>query len=432
MKHSPIRLFVFCLIGFPSLGSPLLLAADSEPVVIKPAPETDEEAMREELAEARAENRRLAAELNDAKTKLASAQSALDLLTTKNQQLETDLGAAVVRVRDAEKREAATRRQLAAAKAAPPAAPAPAPDLSAKLAETEDKLATTLRSFSQLQTENDRLKAAATDTAKLQEELNHLRDEKTALEAKLNAPPAPDLSARLAETEDKLATTLRSFSQLQAENDRLKAGAADTAKLNDELESLRAEKATFESRLAEAKTPAAPPADDARVAAAESKLETALRAYSQLQAENERLKTEAANNAANAQATAAKSATESATQLSALFDELRQTKSQVAALSAENAELKTKLALAGPSPGSRLASPSRPGAAIANPPSPAIPAEASTDAPRQHIVAPGDTLAKISRQYYGTPNRWDEIQRANPDVIKNENTLPIGATLQIP
>jgi nucleoid-associated protein YgaU len=307
-----------------------------------------------------------------------------------------------------------------------------APDLSAKLAETEDKLATTLRSFSQLQTENDRLKAAATDRAKLQDDLNHLRDEKTALEAKLNAPPSPDLSAKLAETEDKLATTLRSFSQLQAENDRLKAGAADTAKLNDELESLRAEKAAFETRLAEAKTPAAPPADDARVSAAESKLETALRAYSQLQSENERLRTEAANNAANAQATAAKSATESATQLAALFDELRQTKAQVTALSAENVELKTRLALAGPPPGSLLLSPSRPGAAIARSPAPAPAADAAAQGPRQHVVAPGDTLAKISRQYYGTPNRWDEIQRANPDLIKNENALPIGATLQIP
>jgi nucleoid-associated protein YgaU len=47
-------------------------------------------------------------------------------------------------------------------------------------------------------------------------------------------------------------------------------------------------------------------------------------------------------------------------------------------------------------------------------------------------VAPGDTLGKISRQYYGTPGRWDEILRANGDVIKNENVLTVGSTLRIP
>jgi nucleoid-associated protein YgaU len=47
-------------------------------------------------------------------------------------------------------------------------------------------------------------------------------------------------------------------------------------------------------------------------------------------------------------------------------------------------------------------------------------------------VVAGDSLAKISRTYYGTAARWDEILHANRDVIKNENVLPIGATLRIP
>ena len=45
---------------------------------------------------------------------------------------------------------------------------------------------------------------------------------------------------------------------------------------------------------------------------------------------------------------------------------------------------------------------------------------------------PGDTLTKISLQYYGTANRWEEIVRANPDIIRDENSIPLGATLRIP
>jgi nucleoid-associated protein YgaU len=48
------------------------------------------------------------------------------------------------------------------------------------------------------------------------------------------------------------------------------------------------------------------------------------------------------------------------------------------------------------------------------------------------VVTAGDSLTKISRTYYGTSNRWDEILNANRDVIRNENVLPLGVTLQIP
>lgn len=435
MKTSLPRVTAFCLIGFPFILPLTAPAADSDPVVIKPAPESGDSAAQEELARARAENRRLAAELasaqsarDDFKTKLASSQSAVELLTTKNQQLEADLAGASTRLADSRHNESALRDQLASAKSNPPP---PAPDLSAKLAEAENKLATTLRSFSQLQAENEKLQAGSADAARLRDELKQLRDEKASLETRLAAAP-PHVTAKLAETEDKLSTTLRSFSLLQTENDQLKAQAADTAKLADELKTLREEKASLEEKLAAARAPAPAPDSAAKVSDTDAKLEAALRSYSLLQAENDRLKADAAQTAASAQASAAKSAGESAAQLSALFDELRQTKAQVTALSAENAQLKTRLALAGPPPGSTLASPSRPGATLAPAPAPATPPEPATSTPRQHVVAPGDTLAKISRQYYGTPNRWYEIQRANPDVIKNENNLPIGATLRIP
>ena len=44
----------------------------------------------------------------------------------------------------------------------------------------------------------------------------------------------------------------------------------------------------------------------------------------------------------------------------------------------------------------------------------------------------GDTLTKISLEYYGTAARWQAIYQANRDVMPNEASLAIGATLRIP
>jgi nucleoid-associated protein YgaU len=51
---------------------------------------------------------------------------------------------------------------------------------------------------------------------------------------------------------------------------------------------------------------------------------------------------------------------------------------------------------------------------------------------RVHVVAGGDTLAKISIQYYGSPNRWGDILAANRDVLGENNNLVVGRTLRIP
>jgi nucleoid-associated protein YgaU len=53
-------------------------------------------------------------------------------------------------------------------------------------------------------------------------------------------------------------------------------------------------------------------------------------------------------------------------------------------------------------------------------------------ATRFHTVGSGDTLAKISAQYYGTPSRWSDILAANRDILGRENNLVIGRTLRIP
>ncbi len=350
----------------------------------------------------------------------------LQTLRQENTRLQSDLA----QLRESEN---TLREQLAAT--SPVNASEPSPEIAAKLADLEDKLSTALRSYTLLQQENDRLKNASAHTEKLTAELASLRDEKAELEAKLSQPPPDDLAAKLADTENKLNTTLRSFSQLQSENDRLKSSAAEVTRLQAELDSLRADHATLESRLADATAPqpAAAPSPDLtrKLADTEDRLATVLRSFSQLQAENDRLKNDAARSAENAHTAAERSAADNAAQMSALYDELRQTKAQLVSVSAENAQLKTRVALAGPPPGSTLATPTRPG--FARPQTPDTPAPLDTPAaPRQHTVVLGDTLANISRQYYGTPGRWDEILEANRDVIQNENALTVGITLRIP
>ncbi len=51
---------------------------------------------------------------------------------------------------------------------------------------------------------------------------------------------------------------------------------------------------------------------------------------------------------------------------------------------------------------------------------------------RQHTVVSGDTLASLSRRYYGTANRWQDIQRANAAVLNGGTSLRLGMVLVIP
>jgi nucleoid-associated protein YgaU len=51
---------------------------------------------------------------------------------------------------------------------------------------------------------------------------------------------------------------------------------------------------------------------------------------------------------------------------------------------------------------------------------------------RTHIVQSRETLSSISLRYYGTPDAWQRIVRANADVIKNPNMVPVGTKLVIP
>src|ERR1700678_3524490 len=105
-----------------------------------PAPSPDE------LASLRSDNKQLSDEL-------ASAWK-------ESEKLKTDLAAAQAALGKSAGQVTALQQQLATAQAAPPPAPAAGADAASQLADTQDKLATSLRSFSVVQDENSDLKAS--------------------------------------------------------------------------------------------------------------------------------------------------------------------------------------------------------------------------------------------------------------------------------
>jgi nucleoid-associated protein YgaU len=54
----------------------------------------------------------------------------------------------------------------------------------------------------------------------------------------------------------------------------------------------------------------------------------------------------------------------------------------------------------------------------------------ATPAATVHVVAAGDTLTSIAKQYWGTSQGWENIVKANPGL--SPSTLKIGAKLNIP
>ena len=51
---------------------------------------------------------------------------------------------------------------------------------------------------------------------------------------------------------------------------------------------------------------------------------------------------------------------------------------------------------------------------------------------RKYTVQPGDSLSKISKQFYGDPNQYMKIARANSDQISDPDKIKPGMILNIP
>ena len=212
----------------------------------------------------------------------------------------------------------------------------------------------------------------ATDMAELKSQLDAAKSQPAP------APAAvPDNSATLADTQDKLATSLRSFSVLQDEDAALRA----------QVDKLTSDNASLTLQLNDAHS-----------------------SISSLQVQ--------------AAATS---------QIDPLRTELRQAQDEASQLANENSQLKTRLSLQGVGPSSLKPVPTRPGtAAAALDSAPVAPTPTPTPEVKTYVVVDGDTLTRISRKFYGNSGRWEDILKANRDVMKDEKSLVVGSTIKIP
>lgn len=77
--------------------------------------------------------------------------------------------------------------------------------------------------------------------------------------------------------------------------------------------------------------------------------------------------------------------------------------------------------------------PAEPTPETAEPAKPALPEPPKPVASvRLHTVVEGDTLAAISRQYYGSVKYWPELQECNQEALHGGTRLAIGQQLRIP
>jgi nucleoid-associated protein YgaU len=261
----------------------------------------------------------------------------------------------------------------------------------------------------------------------------------------------PDVVASLRadnkQLSDELASAWKESEKLKAD---LATAQAASAKSADEATDLQKQLDAAKAQPAAAETPTPAPAAEASpdLADAQEKLATALRSFTVVQDENatlrdsvDKLTSENASltqqlDLAHSSITSLQAQAAATSQIEPLRNEVRQGQDEVSRLAIENGELRTRLSLQSPSPGSTMAVPMRPDAVRPEPISTPAP-QASAPAPaapaaKTYVVAEGDTLGKISRKFYGTSSKWQDILKANKGVVKNETSLVVGSTLTIP
>lgn len=241
-------------------------------------------------------------------------------------------------------------------------------DLAARLAETSRELASLRASYDKLRADRSNPSGGATPDA---------------------------IAAAKSELEEKLAVSLRNYTQLQEEN----------AKLRTEVDRTKAENAGLNDQL------------KAAAIAAERTQSTLSQLNADLLAQKD------------ARARAEQSAESVRAQLSAV---LAHGGSSPASNPTSASLSSAKTPSAGSSPTAELragASRLRPENTSTTTPPPAPTSALKT---RVHVVEVGDTLEKIARQYYGAPERWRTIYDANSALLGSGQPLRAGMELQIP
>jgi len=433
-----------------------------------------------EITRLRSQITGLAQERDDARRETAALKETAGGKTAK---VTADLAEANARAQQASKEatdlrvqnESLSTKLAEAAAAAGKSVPAAdAAKLKSDLDEARFKVDVTLRSFTLAQQENEKLKAqlaeaqsAAARVPEAESALARAKQESDALRR-----GAAQASGDVSRLQSQVAALVqeRDAARQEATQARLAAGRADKAAADLAHASARAEQATREAadlraqnetltaKLAAApatpaptEPPAAGPSAEEfarlkqQLAETQAKVDMTVRSFTLAQQENEKLKTQIDQSGASAdrlsqsEAALAKERQETAAlretagEAVQLRLSVRQLQAANAALTSENTRLQTSVVLAStPAPSGSGMRPTRPSAA------PALAAAAAQTAPpppppvRTHRITYGDTLTKISAQYYGTARRWQEIFNANRDKIQNPDFLPAGEEIKIP
>jgi chromosome segregation ATPase len=367
-------------------------------------------ALKNSQAELNESIRHLTEERGRWQTQIAAADTA----KAEAARLQAEV-AALTRQGDAARKDLTSSQTVAASRAG---------ENTRQLAELNDQLQQAKQELAELRTQNQSLQEASqrlerqgkgnTDIARqlanAQTAIDQLKHENAGLQAERTV-----LTARLAQTASAAATTTVAT---VASPD----SADEVARLKEEL------------------------------GRAEARVEMTVRSFALAQQENERLKAQleqagpSAPQAHNAEAMPAitqqepaavrADAIKAAAETASLRDSLRQLQNSNASLAAENARLRTTMAMAGGNlPAGSRAQPGRPAAvtaAVTPPTAPVASASPPAPAPRIHRVVSGDTLTRISSRYYGTPSRWQEIYNANRDQLSSADALPLDVELKIP
>ena len=246
-------------------------------------------------------------------------------------------------------------------------------------------------------------------TARLNEATNELATLR-ARHAKLQAAVTggasfdPAAVARLSETEETLADTLRNYTQLREEN----------ARLRTELDQTRAENTTL---TAQVKTITA---ENQQAQSALAQLNSELLAQKEARARAEQ-QMEAARTQLGVVIAARDSppaSLSSARESSAASTATLKIDAAPPTDRPATAELRTNP--------ERLRATSERNAAAGKTEAPATPA------PRIHVVAVGDTLEKLAKKYYGDAGKWNLIYFANNAQLSGGRPLKPGMELEIP
>lgn len=344
-----------------------------------------------------------------------------------------------------------------------------AEELKAKLGATEEQLAIALRNYTelkgevtQLRGEIDRTRAENVTLSQQVRTMTAQNEQAQAALTQLNSDLLHQKDARLRAEQD--AETLRTELKAVAPNASALAQqrtgaaaearslaaehAAETTALKQQLDGLRArvDSLTAEREKLTQQLTASQSAP-AELANIEAKLASALQGATQLRTENSTLRAELAE---------LKQGAAGAAGPQSLREQLRDAQSQASLLAEENARLKVRLLgssaeTSAPAPAATPVVVSPPNTlpvgtvtiksssvnatlVTSVPGSSKSGSSSGTDASgnRVHVVAAGDTLAKISTLYYGTPARWGDILAANREVLGENNNLVVGRSLRIP